>query len=105
MLASWVLSIHEHTFTRTRAACSGPGIQEGMTCMILRAATRCSMPKAAKAAATNAGPRAASLPELKDSCLRAVNQSDPEKYDSGKRWPQNDGGSHRAFILRKRDSA
>lgn len=40
--------------------------------MMLRAATRCSTPKAAKAAATNAGPMPASLPDLKDNCFQAV---------------------------------
>jgi len=48
-----------------------PGIQEGTICMMLRDATKCSAPKAAKAEATNAGPTAMSLPGLKESRFRA----------------------------------
>src|SRR5450432_5093 len=49
-----------------------PGIQEGTICMMLRAATKCSAPKAAKAEATNAGPTAMSLAGLKESRFRAA---------------------------------
>jgi hypothetical protein len=73
--------------------------------MMLRAATRCSTPKAAKAAATNAGPTPASLPDLKDSSFQVVVSPIPRKTIPARDGHRTAGEVTEPSFYEKRDLA